>query len=62
MATGEDRCQDLFDDRVLPNDHFVQFFRHQLAMFPKFFEKLVKIRFFFCQGHSPLRVGVKSMK
>ena len=43
MTTGEDRRQHLVDQRILPNDHLVQFLLHHLAVTPELFEQVIEI-------------------
>ena len=43
MTTGEDGCEDLFDDFVLTNDNLLQLLLHDLSVLTKFFEDVAEV-------------------
>ena len=46
VPAGEDRRQDLIDDRILPDDDFVQLFDHQVVVPFEPVEEVVEVAFF----------------
>ncbi len=43
MAAGENCSQDLINDRVLPDDHLVQLFHHDIVVLAQLFKEIVEI-------------------
>ena len=53
MPAGEDRRQDLLDDRILTDDDLVQLLGHDVAVLAEFVEEFVKVSLFSSQVVSP---------